>query len=244
MSLGSAPDAAPGPGEALVRVEAAGVNFIDTYHRTGLYPIPLPFTPGCRGRRRRGGRWRGRFGPGARRPGRLGDADGQLRRSGGPPRGEAGAASGRGLDHPGRRRAPPGDDRPLPGALDVPGAVRDAGAGPRGGGRHGTAALPDVPRARSSGLRDRVHGSEGQGRARRRRRHRDPLHRAGLRGGDPRGARGRAAGGRLRLGGRDDLAEEHEPVAPPRDARPLRPVIRTGAPRSTRCCCPSTGPCS
>ena len=35
MSLGSAPDAAPGPGEALVRVEAAGVNFIDTYHRTG-----------------------------------------------------------------------------------------------------------------------------------------------------------------------------------------------------------------
>ena len=49
MSLGSAPDAAPGPGEALVRVEAAGVNFIDTYHRTGLYPIPLPFTPGVEG---------------------------------------------------------------------------------------------------------------------------------------------------------------------------------------------------
>ncbi|MCY4059654.1 MAG: quinone oxidoreductase [Gammaproteobacteria bacterium] len=49
MSLGSAPDAVPGPGEALVRVEAAGVNFIDTYHRTGLYPIPLPFTPGVEG---------------------------------------------------------------------------------------------------------------------------------------------------------------------------------------------------
>ena len=49
MSLGTAPDAVPGPGEALVQVEAAGVNFIDTYHRTGLYPIPLPFTPGVEG---------------------------------------------------------------------------------------------------------------------------------------------------------------------------------------------------
>src|SRR6187551_3390747 len=29
-------------GEALVRHTAIGVNFIDTYHRTGLYPLPLP----------------------------------------------------------------------------------------------------------------------------------------------------------------------------------------------------------
>ena len=40
---------APGPGEALVRLEAIGVNFIDVYHRTGLYPQPLPFTPGVEG---------------------------------------------------------------------------------------------------------------------------------------------------------------------------------------------------
>jgi NADPH2:quinone reductase len=33
-------------GEALVRIEAIGVNYIDIYHRTGLYPLPLPFTPG------------------------------------------------------------------------------------------------------------------------------------------------------------------------------------------------------
>ncbi len=36
----------PGPGEALVRIEAAGVNFIDVYQRTGLYATPLPMTPG------------------------------------------------------------------------------------------------------------------------------------------------------------------------------------------------------
>lgn len=32
----------PGPGEALVRHEAIGVNYIDTYHRSGLYPVSLP----------------------------------------------------------------------------------------------------------------------------------------------------------------------------------------------------------
>jgi NADPH2:quinone reductase len=36
----------PGPGQILLRIEAAGVNFLDVYHRTGLYPVPLPFTPG------------------------------------------------------------------------------------------------------------------------------------------------------------------------------------------------------
>ncbi|AUW60012.1 quinone oxidoreductase [Sphingobium sp. SCG-1] len=32
----------PGPGEALIAQEAIGLNFIDTYFRTGLYPLPLP----------------------------------------------------------------------------------------------------------------------------------------------------------------------------------------------------------
>lgn len=39
----------PGAGEALVRLEAAGVNFIDIYKRTGLYKVPLPATLGQEG---------------------------------------------------------------------------------------------------------------------------------------------------------------------------------------------------
>ncbi|MCX7751672.1 MAG: quinone oxidoreductase [Blastocatellia bacterium] len=39
----------PGSGEVRVKIEAAGVNFIDIYHRTGLYPNPLPFTLGVEG---------------------------------------------------------------------------------------------------------------------------------------------------------------------------------------------------
>ena len=43
------PAADPGPGEVLVRNTAVGLNYIDTYHRSGLYPIPLPATLGVEG---------------------------------------------------------------------------------------------------------------------------------------------------------------------------------------------------
>lgn len=39
----------PGPGEARIRHHAIGLNFIDVYHRTGLYPLPLPARLGMEG---------------------------------------------------------------------------------------------------------------------------------------------------------------------------------------------------
>lgn len=44
-----APLPEPGSGEARVKLEAAGVNFIDVYHRTGGYPAQLPIIPGVEG---------------------------------------------------------------------------------------------------------------------------------------------------------------------------------------------------
>jgi NADPH2:quinone reductase len=43
------PEPEAGDGEIVVEVASAGLNFIDTYHRTGLYPMGLPFTPGLEG---------------------------------------------------------------------------------------------------------------------------------------------------------------------------------------------------
>jgi len=49
LSYEEIPVPEPGPGQARVKIEAIGLNFIDIYHRTGLYPIPLPFTLGMEG---------------------------------------------------------------------------------------------------------------------------------------------------------------------------------------------------
>ncbi|MHB1288655.1 quinone oxidoreductase family protein [Georgenia sp.] len=43
------PEPTPGPGEVVAAVAAAGVNFIDTYQRGGVYPIPFPHVPGSEG---------------------------------------------------------------------------------------------------------------------------------------------------------------------------------------------------
>ena len=49
MVIRDIPDPVPGPGQALVRQEAVGVNFIDVYRRTGLYKAQLPHIPGVEG---------------------------------------------------------------------------------------------------------------------------------------------------------------------------------------------------
>ncbi|MGF7161395.1 NADPH2:quinone reductase [Rhodoligotrophos appendicifer] len=46
LTYGDVELAGPGKGEVQLRHTAVGLNFIDVYHRTGLYPVPLPFTPG------------------------------------------------------------------------------------------------------------------------------------------------------------------------------------------------------
>ena len=46
LALRELPTPTPGPGEALIQIEACGVNFIDVYQREGRYAVPLPFIPG------------------------------------------------------------------------------------------------------------------------------------------------------------------------------------------------------
>jgi NADPH2:quinone reductase len=49
LSWEDVPTPKPGPGQVLLRHTAIGLNFIDVYHRTGLYKLPLPFTVGQEG---------------------------------------------------------------------------------------------------------------------------------------------------------------------------------------------------
>jgi NADPH2:quinone reductase len=49
LQLRDVPVLEPGKVQARIKLEAIGVNFIDVYHRTGLYPLPLPFIPGGEG---------------------------------------------------------------------------------------------------------------------------------------------------------------------------------------------------
>ncbi|MBG0739364.1 quinone oxidoreductase [Paeniglutamicibacter antarcticus] len=46
LGLAEVEQPTPGPGQLLIKVAAVGVNFIDTYQRSGLYKVPFPLTPG------------------------------------------------------------------------------------------------------------------------------------------------------------------------------------------------------
>lgn len=49
LKYGDIPKPSPGPGQALVKIAASGVNYIDIYFRMGLYPAPLPVVLGSEG---------------------------------------------------------------------------------------------------------------------------------------------------------------------------------------------------
>ena len=49
LRWGAAQVGDPAPGEVRIAQRAAGLNYIDVYHRTGAYPLPLPFIPGIEG---------------------------------------------------------------------------------------------------------------------------------------------------------------------------------------------------
>jgi NADPH:quinone reductase len=49
LELGDLPVPEPKPNEAVIKLAATGVNFIDVYHREGRYKVPLPFVPGQEG---------------------------------------------------------------------------------------------------------------------------------------------------------------------------------------------------
>jgi len=49
LELVDIPTPQPKANEALVQINAAGVNFVDVYYREGRYPAPLPFVPGKEG---------------------------------------------------------------------------------------------------------------------------------------------------------------------------------------------------
>src|SRR6266852_403636 len=49
MKLEEVATPTPGAGQAQVKLEACGVNYIDVYFRTGAYKAPLPLTPGMEG---------------------------------------------------------------------------------------------------------------------------------------------------------------------------------------------------
>ena len=151
----------PGLGEVAIQVGAAGVNFIDIYHRQGVYPMPLPFVPGQGGRRpgdRR--RTRGRRCRGGRSGGLAADP-GVLRRGGRRAGGQADPGARCDVRRAGGGAGPAGFDRTEPGHRRLPHRVRRHGAHSRGRRGSGVAAHPDRQAQGRQGDHHRVHAGQG-----------------------------------------------------------------------------------
>ena len=232
MRLEELPTPKPGDGQALVRIEAAGVNFIDVYQRTGLYKGPLPVPLGLEGAG-------------------VVEAVGAGRHDG-----RASATASRGRASRGRTR-PTTSCRPTGSSRCPAGVDARAGAAAMLQGMtahylaHSTYPLKPgdtclvhaaaggvglllcqmAKRRGRAGHRHGLHRGEGEARARGGRRRRDPLHAAGLRGRGEAADRREGRPGRLRLGRQGHLREG---LQLPRAARLHGALRRSRAGRSRR----------
>ncbi len=228
LQLVDRPDPVPGPDDLLVEVAACGVNFIDTYQRGGLYQVPMPAVLGAEGAGRVLGIGSGveGFAVGDRVAWQgVGGSYAERVAGAGRPRGPgAGWRLGRG----GGGDPPAGDDRALPGPLDVRRAARRRGGRPRRGGRGRPPADPAGPQRRRPRRGDGLDPGQGRAvprrgrRARRGVRRRPPGHGA-------RGHRRRGSAGRLRRRRRGDVRDLAAVPAPPWPARAVRSGQRAGA---------------
>ena len=212
----------------VVEVGAAGVNYIDTYHRGGVYQVDLPLVLGLEG---------------AGRVAAVGDGvddvavgdrvawtntPGSYAEHVAVPAEETVPVPDAVRRRLRGRRAPAGHDGLDPRQHDLPRAAGRRRARARRGGRRRAAAHPAGHRARRPRDRHRVHrreGGAGQGRGRRRG---AALLRRPCRAG-ARPHRRRRRGGGLRRGRQVDLRRQHGLPAPPRHARALRRGERAGA---------------
>ncbi len=162
LSVVDLPDPEPGPGQVVVRVAAAGLNFIDTYRRSGRYPMPFPHVVGSEGA---GTVAAAGDGVDLAEGDRVAWLDGSTgsyaelavvdaARVVPVPR-EVAARPGGGRDAPGRHRA-------VPGLLDRTGRPRSGRPDPRGRGRGRPAAHPARRAARRHGADHGVHGRQGR----------------------------------------------------------------------------------
>ena len=159
--------------------------------------------------------------------GRVGRRAGLLCRARRRRRGEGRPGARRDLARARRGRVAPGDDGPLPRALDLPRRAGRHRRRPRGGRRRRAAADPDRQARRRHGDRHDFERGEGRARARSGSRPRDRLRRLCRAGSRPHRRQGRL--GRLRRDRRGDLRREPEGAPPARPGRSVRCRERAAA---------------